>query len=125
MDLNNVNIIGRLVRDPEIRYTQNGTAMARISIANNSIENKKEYVNYFDVNVWGKQAENCNQYLKKGSQVAISGTLRQNRWTDQTGQNRYKIEINANIVQFLSHAKKEEKNETFNDPWKDQQEQPF
>lgn len=106
-DLNQVFLIGRLVKDPEIRYTPNGTAVAKFSIANNVpfVQNneKKEYVNYFDVNVWGNQALICEKYLKKGKQVAIIGVLRQNRWNDKTtGQTRSKIEITATAVQFLT-----------------------
>jgi len=106
-DLNDVNIIGRLVRDPEIRYTASGTPVAKFSIANNMtyVQNneRKDSVNYFDVNVWGNQAVNCEKYLKKGNQVAINGSLRQNRWVDKaSGQTRSKIEITANTVQFLT-----------------------
>lgn len=106
-DINQVTIIGRLVRDPEIRYTSSGTPVTKFSIANNNtfIQNneRKDDVSYFDINVWGNQAVNCEKYLKKGSQVAIIGSLRQNRWNDKTtGQTRSKVEITANSVQFLS-----------------------
>lgn len=108
-DLNSVNLIGRLVRDPEIRYTASGTAVAKISIANNysymQNNDRKDEVNYFDINVWGNSALNCEKYLKKGNQVAITGELRQNRWTDQaSGQTRSKIEITAINVQFIGPA---------------------
>ena len=108
-DLNHVSIIGRLVRDPEIRYTPSGTPVTKFSIANNvsfTVNNeKKDYVNYFDINVWGNQAVNCEKYLKKGSQVAIVGNIRQNRWDDKnTGQTRSKVEITASSVQFLTPA---------------------
>jgi len=106
-DLNQVIIIGRLVRNPEIRYTTSGTPVTKFSVANNMTymqnNEKKDLVNYFDINVWGNQAVNCEKYLKKGSQVAIIGSLRQNRWADKaTGQTRSKVEITANTVQFLS-----------------------
>lgn len=108
-DLNQVFLIGRLVKDPEIRYTATGTAVAKFSIANNVpfVQNKerKEYVNYFDINVWGNQAIVCEKYLKKGKQVAITGVLKQNRWNDKaTGQTRSKIEITATAIQFLTPA---------------------
>jgi single-strand DNA-binding protein len=106
-DLNQVIIIGRLVKDPEIKYTANGTPVTKFSIANNisymQNNNLVEYANYFDINVWGNQAVSCEKYLKKGSMVAINGSLRQQRWDDKTtGQKRSKIEITANSVQFLS-----------------------
>ena len=106
-DLNHVALIGRLVRDPEIRYTAGGQPVTKFSIANNVTymqnNERKNFVNYFDVNVWGNQAVNCEKYLKKGSQVAITGNLRQNRWEDKTTkQIKSKVEITANSVQFLS-----------------------
>jgi len=108
-DLNQVTVIGRLVKDPEIKYTASGVPVTKFSIANNSsyMQNNElvESVSYFDINVWGNQAVNCEKYLKKGSQVAIIGALRQNRWTDKTsGQTRSKVEITANSVQFLTPA---------------------
>jgi len=101
-DLNQIILIGRLTKDTEIKYTASGTPVTKFSIANNSIANKTEYVNYFDVNVWGTQAVNCEKYLKKGSQIAVTGSIRQNRWQDQsTGQIKSKVEINAFSVHFL------------------------
>lgn len=109
-DLNHVVVIGRLVRDPELKYTASGLAIAKFSIANNVSYTQnnelKESVNYFDITVWGNQAINCEKFLNKGSQVAIDGSLRQNTWVDKTtGQNRSKVEINANSVQFLGQPK--------------------
>lgn len=131
-DLNQISIIGRLVREPEIRYIANGTPITKFSIANNTVfmqnNEKKEMVNYFDIIVWGNQAINCEKYLKKGSQVAIVGSLRQNRWTDKTsGQNRSKVEITANVVQFLTknennpNAQQQQNavNQIFNDPFQE------
>jgi single-strand DNA-binding protein len=108
-DLNHVAVIGRLVKDPEIKYTASGMPVTKFTIANNVTymqnNERKDYVNFFDVNVWGNQAINCEKFLKKGSQVAIEGSLRQSKWTDAaTGQNRSKIEITANSVQFLTPA---------------------
>lgn len=105
-DLNVLIIIGRLVKDPEIKYTASGAPIAKFTIANNAsyTQNgeKKELTNFFDVNVWGNQAVNCEKYLKKGSQVAIEGHIRQNRWTDNaTGKTVSKVEITANSVQFI------------------------
>lgn len=108
-DLNVLIIIGRLVKDPEIKYTASGAPIAKFTIANNAsyTQNgeKKELTNFFDVNVWGNQAVNCEKYLKKGSQVAIEGHIRQNRWTDNaTGKTVSKVEITANSVQFIGPA---------------------
>lgn len=107
-DLNHVVLVGRLVRDPEIRYTPSNMAVSRFAVANGERIKQgndwKDHANYFDVVVWGNQAVNCEKYLKKGSQVAVDGTLRQNRWNDPNGQARSKIEIIVNSIQFLSPA---------------------
>ncbi|MDR0525174.1 MAG: single-stranded DNA-binding protein [Spirochaetaceae bacterium] len=106
-DLNHVMVIGRLTRDAELKYTANGQAVCRFSIAVN--RNKKigdqweDEANFFDIVVWGRQGqnlENIMKYLIKGKQIGIDGELRQDRWV-QDGQNRSKIEIIANNFQFL------------------------
>lgn len=128
-DLNYVVIIGRLVRDPETKYTASGTAITKFSIANNDTymqnNERKEHTNFFDINVWGNQAINCEKYLKKGNQVAVSGYLRQNRWQDQNGQARSKIEITANSVQFLTPAGGGYQAEKVTPPQFQQQQQPL
>ena len=103
MDVNHVVLIGRLTRDPELSYLQSGTALAKFSLAVNRSfkrgDERVEEVDFFDVTVWSKTAENCSNYLKKGSQVCVMGQLRQNRWQDQDGKKRSKISINgAEIV---------------------------
>jgi len=107
-DINIVSIVGRLTRDPELKYTNGGTAVAKYSIAVNrkkrNGDNWEDEVSYFDVVVWGKQGEAIQQYLNKGKQIAVSGELRQNRW-EQDGQNRSKVEIVASNVQLLGGDK--------------------
>ena len=100
-DINQVILVGRLAKDPELRYTQQGTPVCSFSIANNQ---GQESTSYFDIVTWNKQAENCSQYLSKGKQIAVNGRLSQRKWQDQNGQNRYKIEIIANTVQFLGSS---------------------
>ena len=106
-DLNLVILVGRLTEKPTLTYTQNGLAIAKFSIANNGIKKAPDgsYINdvhFFRITVMGKIAENCAQYLDKGRQVAITGKLVQNKWTDQqTQQTRSTIEIIARDVQFL------------------------
>ncbi|MBR6078705.1 MAG: single-stranded DNA-binding protein [Treponema sp.] len=103
-DLNSVVLIGRLTRDAELTYLQSGSAVANISIASN--RNRKEgdqwisEVNYFDVSLFGKQAESLKQYLLKGKQIAIQGSLKQDRW-EKDGQKFSKIRIIANSVELL------------------------
>jgi single-strand DNA-binding protein len=102
--MNQVVLIGRLTRDPELRFIPNsGTAVARFSIAVNR-EFKREGqpdADFFNIVVWGKSAENCANYLKKGRLVAVNGSLRNNNYEDKNGVKHYSIEINANRVQFL------------------------
>ncbi len=100
---NSVTLIGRLTRDPEINYTASGTAVCKFSIANNEKYKDVEKVYYFDIVTFGKTAEVCNQYIKKGSLIAVTGRLVQDRWQDQqTGQNRSKISVTADQVEFLN-----------------------
>ncbi len=106
-DLNNIMLIGRLTKDPESKYLPSGSAVVEFSIANNyymSNKNSTE-VNYFDVVAFGKMAETVAKYLTKGKQVAISGTLRQDRWQDKdTNAPRSKVRIIMQSMQMLGSA---------------------
>ena len=104
--VNKVFIVGRLARDPEIRYTQNGSAIANMTVATDegfvgSDGNKVERTEWHRVTVFGKAAENCGNYLGKGSLVHVEGSLATRKWQDQNGQDRYTTEIKAQRVQFL------------------------
>jgi single-strand DNA-binding protein len=110
-DLNHVVLIGRLTRDAELKYTVNGQAFCKFSVAvNRRRKNGDQWVDeasFFDIAVWGKQGESLNQYLVKGKMVGINGELRQDRW-NQDGQNRSKIEVVASNVQLLGSGIKTE-----------------
>ena len=97
-DTNNVNIIGRLVRDPEKKGLGDGKNLLSFSIACGDLKDK---TSFFDFNVWGKQAENLSNFLHKGKQICVVGRLQQNRWQNKEGQNRSHIVIQANNVQLL------------------------
>ncbi|MBO4532628.1 MAG: single-stranded DNA-binding protein [Treponema sp.] len=108
-DLNHVVLIGRLTKDlgtdeRSFGYISSGQARANISIAvNRSRKNGDTYVdevNYFDVTIWGKTAENLKPYLLKGKQIAIDGYLKQDRW-EKDGQKQSKVVVVANNVQLL------------------------
>lgn len=103
-DLNHVVLIGRLTRDAELKYTANGMAVCKFSLAVNRRKKQGdqwvEEGNFFDITLWGRAGEAINQYLLKGKQVAVDGELRQDRW-EQDGQPRSKVEIVANNVQLL------------------------
>jgi single-strand DNA-binding protein len=103
---NKVILLGNLTRDPEVRYTPNGIAVASFAIAVNRKykqgDETKEEVSYIDIVVFGKQAESCGQYINKGDSVLIDGRLQQRRWDDkETGQKRNKIEVVAQSVNFM------------------------
>lgn len=101
---NKVIMVGNLTRDPELRYTPQGTAVGTLRLAINSrIKSGDEYKEetlFIDAVVWGKQAETCSQYLSKGRQVLVEGRLQERRW-ESDGQQRSKMEIVANTVRFL------------------------
>lgn len=99
--LNRVILIGRLTRDPELRYTQQGTAVARFTLAINR-KFKREETDFIDIVVWQKQAENCAQYLTKGQLAMVEGRLQIRNYEGQDGQKRKAVEVVAEDVKFLS-----------------------
>ena len=105
---NKVLLMGNLTRDPELRFTSNGSALAKFGLAVNrkykAGEEWKEEVCFVDITVWGKQAENCAEYLSKGRPVFIDGRLQFSSWESDDGQKRNKLEVVANSVQFLGQA---------------------
>jgi len=105
-NLNKVFLIGNLTRDPELRYTPGGTAVANLGIAVNrkfkdSSGELKEEVCFLTVTVWDKQAEACCQYLTKGRPVFVEGVLQSRFWETPDGQKRSAIDVRAERVQFL------------------------
>jgi single-strand DNA-binding protein len=108
--LNKVLLIGNLTKDPELRYTPNGTAVANIRIAvNRKFKDRsgelKEDTCFVTVTAWDKQAEICNQYLQKGRQVFVEGILQSRSWDAPDGQKRSTIDVRAERIQFLSPGK--------------------
>jgi single-strand DNA-binding protein len=108
MSFNKITIVGYLGRDPELRYTPQGTALCKMSIA--TTERRKsaagemeEHTTWFRVTAWGRQAELANEYLAKGRQVYVEGRLRLEEYTDREGQKRFSAEVSATEIQFLGH----------------------
>jgi len=107
---NKVILVGNLTRDPELRYTPKGMAIAKIGLAvnrnwTNEAGEKKEEVTFVDVDIFGRTAENVAQYMKKGRPILIEGRLRLDQWDDkQTGQKRSRLGVVAETVQFLGSA---------------------
>ncbi len=110
--LNKVMLIGNLTRDPEVRYTPSGTAVAKIGLAVSDTfvtksGEKKEQTCFVDVDVWARQAETCGQYLTKGSPVLIEGKLQLDQWESKEGEKRSKLKVHADRVQFLGRPRKD------------------
>jgi single-strand DNA-binding protein len=106
--VNKVILVGNLGKDPEVRYTAGGQAVANLRIATSRSWNdkasgqRKEETEWHDVEVWGKQAEQCGEYLAKGRQVYVEGRLKTDKWQDkQSGQERSKVKVVADTVRFL------------------------
>jgi single-strand DNA-binding protein len=104
-DLNRVTLVGRLTRDPELRQTPGGTAVCSIRLAVTSRTNRggewQDQSNYFDVTVFGRQAETAERYLAKGRRIGVDGRLSWREWETQDGSKRQAVEIIANDVFFL------------------------
>jgi single-strand DNA-binding protein len=107
-NINRVVLVGNLTRDPELRHTAGGTPVCGLRIAVNTRQKDSstgewgDKPNYFDVSVFGNQAESCAQYLAKGRPIAVDGRLNWREWEDkQSGQKRQAVDIVADSVQFL------------------------
>jgi single-strand DNA-binding protein len=103
---NKVMLLGNLTRDPDVKYTPKGTAVCDLGIAvNDSYKAQdgtiKETVTFVDVEVWGRTAENCKQYLSKGRSVFIEGQLKLDQWETPQGEKKSKMRVRAITVQFL------------------------
>ncbi|HUX88334.1 MAG TPA: single-stranded DNA-binding protein [Chloroflexota bacterium] len=104
--LNKVMIIGNVGRDPEMRYTPNGSAVTNFSVAvsrrwTGQDSQRHEETEWFRVETWNKLAEMCGQYLTKGRKVYVEGRLRTRSWDGQDGQKHYRTEVVASTVDFL------------------------
>jgi single-strand DNA-binding protein len=111
--LNKVLLLGNLTKDPELRFVPSGQAVANLRIATNRKYKAgngelKEEVTYVSIEVWGKSAEACGEYLKKGSPLLVEGRLKLKEWTAQDGQKRSMLEVVAERVQFLSGGQRRE-----------------
>jgi len=104
---NKVILMGNLTRDPELRYLPSGAAVANFGIAVNRVYNdrqsgeRKEDVCFVDITAWSRQAEVCNEYLRKGSPVFLEGRLNFNSWETDDGQRRNKLDVVAERVQLV------------------------
>jgi single-strand DNA-binding protein len=106
-NINRVVLVGNLTKDPELRTTPSGTSVCKLRVAVNTRQKDAatgewgDKPNYFDVTVWGNQAESCAQYLSKGRPIGVDGRLDWREWDAQDGTKRQAVEIIADTVQFL------------------------
>ena len=114
-DINRVFMIGRLTKDPELKYTQGGTAVASLSVANNKTftqnGEKKEQVSFFNCTAWGKLAETLSKYVHKGDKIAVEGRLQQRTW-EKDGQKHSVVEVVIDNVQFLGSPSGSQKSDS-------------
>lgn len=106
MSFNKVILVGNLGRDPELRYTPQGTPVCSFSMATNEKRKDKtgemqDQTTWFRITLWGRQAETASQYLTKGRPVYIEGRLRVEEWTDRDGKPRHTLEVHATDMQFI------------------------
>lgn len=106
MSFNKIILVGNLGRDPELRYTPQGTPVCSFTLATNERRKDKagetqDVTTWFRVTLWGRQAETASQYLTKGRPVYLEGRLRVEEWTDRDGKARYTLEVHATDMQFI------------------------
>ena len=120
--LNKIVLIGRLTRDPELRYTQSGTAVASFTLAVDrgfKNANGEKETDFIDITVWKQQAENCANYLSKGKLVAVEGSLQIRSYEAKDGSKRKVAEVVANNVKFLSPMNERSRQQTNYTPMPD------
>ncbi|HYX30348.1 MAG TPA: single-stranded DNA-binding protein [Pyrinomonadaceae bacterium] len=107
MSFNKIILVGNLGRDPELRYTPQGTPVCSFSLATNERRKDRntgennDITTWFRVTLWGRQAETASQYLQRGRPVYIEGRLRVEEYTDRDGNKRHSLEVNATDMQFI------------------------
>ena len=117
--MNGINLIGRLVRDPEIRKTDEGLTICDFRLAVDDTFSKEDRTDFINVTVFGNQGETCNRYLRKGFIAGVSGRLRSEVYTDSEGVKRYPVKIVADRVSFLQWPERGEQTkgeQTKNEP---------
>ena len=107
--MNKVQLIGRLTKDPDLRYTKNNIAVANYSIAVNDGYGEKQQTQFINISTWGKNGEFVSKYFKKGQSIGIVGRLRSNNYEDSNGNKRYTVEVITEDIEFVG-SKNEKQN---------------
>ena len=114
MAINSVTLVGRAGRDPEVRYFESGTVVANLTMAVNR-RNREDEPDWFNLEIWGKQAQVAADYVKKGSLIGITGSFKLDSWKDRnTGEDRNKPVIRVDRLELLGSKKDSENNNSFN-----------
>ena len=113
MSFNKIILIGNLGRDPELRYTPQGTPVCSFTVATNEKRKDRagepqDFTTWFRVTLWGRQAETASQYLTKGRPIYVEGKLRLEEWTDRDGKQRHTLEVHATDMQFIGGGRVDE-----------------
>jgi single-strand DNA-binding protein len=113
MSFNKITLVGNLGRDPELRYTPQGTPVCNFTLATNEKRKDKsgesqDVTTWFRVTLWGRQAETASQYLTKGRPIYIEGRLRVEEWTDRDNKQRYTLEVHATDMQFIGGGRSDD-----------------
>ena len=112
MEINSINLVGRAGREPDVRYFESGTTVANFTLAVNRI-GKGDEPDWFNLEIWGKQAQIAADYVKKGSLIGISGSFKIDSWKDKnTGEDRFKPVVRVDRLNLLS-SRKETENSNF------------
>lgn len=113
--MNNVNLVGRLTKDPELKFVGDlQTPVVDITIAvDRKNKNQENNVDFIPIQIWNKQAENCEKYLHKGDLVGITGEIRIDKYKNKDGESRYITRVKASTIKFLSSKKKELSNNKY------------
>ena len=114
MTLNSINLVGRAGQDPEVKYFESGSVLCKFTLAVNRPTRNKE-TDWFDIEVWGKPAEVAANYVRKGSQIGVQGSLRMDSWNDKTtGASRSKVIVRVDRIELLG-SKRDAENGGYND----------
>ena len=115
MEINSINLVGRAGREPDVRYFESGSTVANFTLAVNRIR-KDDEPDWFNLEIWGKQAQIAADYVKKGSLVGITGSFKIDSWKDKnTGEDRFKPVVRVDRLNLLSSRKETDNNNFSND----------
>ena len=116
MTINSISLVGRAGRDPEVKYFESGSIVANLTLAVNR-RSKQDEPDWFNLEIWGKQAQVAADYIKKGSLIGVTGSFKLDQWKDKNnGEARYKPVVRVDRLELLGSRKEEESKYTMNQP---------